>query len=57
MAQVKRKGFKTMVKSFDTKSQAQKRARGIERKLDIGDFSDYTGASKLTLGNLLKRYR
>ena len=57
IAQVKRKGFKTIVKSFDTKTQAQKWARGIERKLDMGDFSDYSEASKLTLGDLLKRYR
>ena len=33
IAQVKRKGFKTIVKSFDTKTQAQKWARGIERKI------------------------
>ena len=57
IAQVKRKGFKTIVKSFDTKTQAQKWARGIERKLDTGDFSDYTEASKLTFGDLLLRYR
>jgi len=57
IAQVKRKGFKTMTKSLDTRTQAQKWARGIERKLDIGDFSDYSEASKLTLGDLLNRYK
>ena len=46
-----------MVRSFDTRTQAQKWARGIERKLDTGDFSDYTEASKLTFGDLLIRYR
>ena len=46
-----------MTKSFDTRTQAQKWARGIERKLDIGDFSDYSEASKLTLGDLLNRYK
>ena len=56
-AQVRRKGFKTIVKSFDTKTQAQKWARAIERKLDMGDYSDYTEASKLTLGDLLNRYK
>ena len=55
--QVRRKGFRTIVKSFDTRTQAQKWARGIERKLDMGDFSDYTEASKLTLGDLLRRYK
>jgi len=55
--QIRRKGFRTIVKSFDTRTQAQKWARGIERKLDMGDFSDYSEASKLTLGDLLLRYK
>ena len=54
---VRRAGHKALIKSFDTKIRAKKWARGIERKLDTGDFSDYTEASKLTLGDLLKRYR
>ena len=37
--QIRRKGFRTIVKSFDTRTQAQKWARGIERKLDMGDLS------------------
>lgn len=57
LAQVKRKGFKTITKSFGTKTLAQKWARAIERKHDIGDYSDYTEASKLTFGDLLIRYR
>ena len=57
LAQVKRKGFKTITKSFGTKALAQKWARGIERKHDIGDYSDYSEASKLTFGDLLIRYR
>ena len=56
-AQVKRKGFKTMVKTFATRTQAQKWSRGMERKLDIGDYSDYTEASRLTLGDLINRYK
>jgi len=55
--QIRRKGFRTIVKSFDTRTQAQKWARGIERKLDMGDFSDYSEAGKLTLGDLLLRYK
>ena len=54
---VRRAGHKALIKSFDTKLGAKKWARGIERKLDTGDFSDYSEASKLTLGDLLKRYR
>ena len=54
---VRRAGHKALIKSFDTKLGAKKWAQGIERKLDVGDFSDYTEASKLTLGDLLLRYR
>ena len=54
---VRRAGHKVLIKSFDTKLGAKKWAQGIERKLDVGDFSDYTEASKLTLGDLLLRYR
>lgn len=31
---VRRKGFKTMVKTFDTRTDAKKWARAVERKLD-----------------------
>ena len=55
--QIKRKGFKTLFRSFDTLNEGKKWARGIERKLDTGDFSDYTEASKLTFGDLLNRYK
>ena len=55
--QVRRKGFRTLIKSFDTRTQTQKWARAIERKHDIGDYSDYSEASKLTFGDLLIRYR
>ena len=53
---VRRKGFKTFVKSFETLSDAKKWARAVERKLDTGDTADYSEASKLLLGDILKRY-
>ena len=53
---VRRKGFKTSVKSIETKMDAKKWARAIERKLDTGDYTDYSEASKLLLGDLFKRY-
>lgn len=56
LAQVKHKEFKTTTKSFGTKTLAQMWARAIERKHDIGDYSDYSEASKLTFGDLLIRY-
>ena len=54
--QVSRRGFKTLFRSFLTRTEAKKWGRAMERKLDIGDYSDYSEASKLTLGDLLKRY-
>ena len=56
VAQVRRKGFKTLVKSFSTRTGAKKWARAMENKLDRGDYSDYSEASKVTLGDLFKRY-
>ena len=54
--QVRRKGFKTIVKSFDTRTEAKKWARTIERELDQGNCIDYSEANRLTLGDLFKRY-
>jgi len=56
LAQVKRLGFRTMTKSFDTKNEAKKWARTMERKLDQGEVFDYSQASRLTLRDLLDRY-
>jgi integrase len=56
LVMVRRKGFKTMVKTFDTRTDAKKWARAVERKLDTGDSADYSEASKLLLGDILKRY-
>jgi hypothetical protein len=53
---IKRQGIKTIVKTFELKSEAKKWARKMEVKLDKGDYSDYTEASKLTLGDIAKRY-
>ena len=41
--QVKRTGFKTLVRSFQTRTEAKKWARSMENKLDRGDYSDYSG--------------
>ena len=54
--QVRRKGFKTIMKTFHTKSEAKKWARGIEGELDQGRYIDYGEANRLTLADLFKRY-
>ena len=53
---IRRAGIKAITKTFITKTEAKKWARGMETKLDKGDFSDYLEASKLTLGDIAKRY-
>ena len=54
--QVRRKGIKTFCKTFATRTEAKRWARQMETKLDRGDYSDYSEASKVTLGDLFKRY-
>jgi len=56
VCQVRRKGFRTLVKSFSTRTEAKTWGRSMESKLDRGDTSDYSEASKVTLGDLFKRY-
>ena len=54
--QVRRKGIKTFCKTFATRTEAKRWARQMETKLDRGDYFDYNEASKVTLGDLFKRY-
>ena len=54
--QIRRKGIKTLVKTFATRTDAKKWARTIERELDQGNCIDYSEANRLTLGDLFKRY-
>ncbi len=54
--QVRRLGFKSLNKSFATLTEAKKWSRTMEAKFDRGDTSDYSQASKVTLGELFSRY-
>ena len=53
---IRRLGIKTITKSFMNRTDAKRWARNMETKLDRGDYSDYSTASKVTLGVLFKRY-
>ncbi len=53
---IRRLGIKTITKSFLTRTEAKRWSRSMETKLDKGDYSDYSSASKVTLGDLFKRY-
>ena len=53
---IRRLGIKTITKSFLTRTEAKRWSRSMETKLDRGDYSDYSTTSKVTLGDLFKRY-
>ena len=56
LVSVKRKGIKRIHKTFNTRTEAKRWARSMEVKLDRGDYSDYSEAGKLTLGDIANRY-
>lgn len=55
-AQIRRKGFPTISKMFDTKRDADAWARQLESDMDRGLYLDRTEAERTTLGELLRRY-
>ena len=55
-AQVRRVGYRTLIKSFATRSDAKKWATHMEHAYDKGISSDYSEASKHTLKDIFKRY-
>ena len=55
-AVVRRKGIKTITKSFISKAECSKWARNIERELDRGNFIDFSEAQRVTLGEILQRF-
>lgn len=56
-ARVTRKGQSDLAKTFNTKEDAQKWARAIEREIDTGSFLPHQYASGLRLRDLIERYR
>jgi integrase len=55
-AQVRRKGHKSMSKTFPTKTLAVKWAREIEAEMDAMRFNDVRGLANVTLKKLIDRY-
>lgn len=55
-AVIRRRGFPSQTKTFDTKAEAQKWARMIERDMDRGAWRDTSAAERSTLGDVLRRY-
>jgi integrase len=56
-AEVRRKGYKPIYRTFDTQKQAEQWARRLESEMDAGLFFDRTEAEKTTLKEALKRYQ
>ncbi len=56
-AEVRRRGYKPVYRSFDTKQQAQQWARRVESEMDSGAYVDRTEAERTTLREALERYR
>ena len=55
-AMVRRVGYKTLVKSFATRSDAKKWANQMERSYDKGISSDFSEANRYMMRDILKRY-
>ena len=53
---VRRKGFKTLIKSFNTRGEATQWGRHMENNLDKGLTSDFSEASRVMIKDLFKRY-
>ncbi|SFK87479.1 Site-specific recombinase XerD [Nitrosomonas aestuarii] len=53
---IRKNGFPAQIKTFKTKTEAQKWARLIESEIDRGVFIDRTEADKTTVGELIDRY-
>lgn len=55
-ARVRRQGYPEEVKSFTTKTEAQRWARAIEGAMDRGTFVSRAEAEQTTLGAVIQRY-
>ena len=52
---IQRQGFPILSKAFDTKEDAQRWARGVERAMDLGEYTS-ADTTVTTLADLLNRY-
>ncbi len=54
-AEIRRRGYKPVYRTFVTKQQAQQWARRVESEMDAGLFIDRTEAERTTLREALER--
>ncbi|MCY1266719.1 Phage integrase family protein [compost metagenome] len=55
--EIRRRGYKPIYRTFDTRQQAQQWARRTEGEMDAGVFVDRTEAERTTLREALERYQ
>lgn len=55
-ARVSRKGEQSLVKTFQSKEDAERWARSIEVEWDRGTYTNIHQAQKTTFGELIERY-
>ncbi|NDV11783.1 site-specific integrase [Crenobacter caeni] len=53
---IRRKGYPTQTRTFESQEEAEIWARMVESGMDFGQFRDLRLLDKLTLGDLLRRY-
>jgi integrase len=56
-AEIRRRGYKPVYRTFDTKQQAQQWARRLEGEMDSGQYYDRSESERTTLREALERYR
>jgi integrase len=56
-AEIRRRGYKPVYRTFDTKQQAQAWARRVEGEMDSGGYVDRSESERTTLRDALERYR
>ena len=57
IAEVRKKDFKKIQKTFLKKSNATNWVQEIEYQMDKNQYEDFSDSSKFTLGDLIKKYR
>jgi len=55
-AQVRRRGYEPISRTFDTKAQAEIWARSVENEMDRGVYFDRAESERTTLADALERY-
>lgn len=55
-AEIRRVGYPSQWRTFDTKAEAEAWARRLESEMDRGTFVDRTEAERNTFGDILRRY-